>query len=614
VRGFEGQAHSLQNPDPKGIQMSTPNKRHLSTGLSILLLAGALVAGCGKNNAILKEEPEPLPPTVPHLLRETVEVKTLPAALRNQKELLRAWKEMGSFYEKRAYQPVWSSSRGTRPQAEELIQAIPALGADGLHVRRYRPERLAALLTQVKEAKSLDDPQAQRRLVDLDVELTYTYLSLAAHLANGRLQPEKLRVQWYTKPRNVELDARLGQALTAEDTGEIVKIFRSLNPPYPDYERLRRALAGHRTILARGGWGTVPPGPPLEAGDRGPRVAALKARLAASGDLAGASASTQAGEGLAPTREGTSPSPTSKSASGSQHPALYDGALAAAVSRFQRRHGLEASGKLDADTLAELNVPVQDRIRQLQVNMERWRWLPATLGDRYIVVNVPEFRLDVVEGSKTALTMRVIVGKEQSRTPAFSDKMSYIELNPAWNIPESIATGEILPKLASDPGYLARNNMEWVTDPGAGYRLRQLPGGSNPLGQIKFMFPNDFDIYLHDTPADHLFNQAERGFSHGCIRLEKPFELAAYLLKGDPKWTPQTIQTAIDSGAQKSISLPRPLPVHILYWTAWVDPDGTVEFRKDFYGHDARLEQALAQEPPVWLDLNVVRGEVRAAR
>ncbi|HSN87061.1 MAG TPA: L,D-transpeptidase family protein, partial [Thermoanaerobaculia bacterium] len=312
--------------------------------------------------------------------------------------------------------------------------------------------------------------------------------------------------------------------------------------------------------------------------------------------------------------------------------AVFDEAVASAVSRFQRRHGLEATGKVDEGTLAELNVPVQDRIRQLQVNMERWRWMPASLGERYIFVNVPEFRLDVYEGDHSALAMRVVVGKDQSKTPAFSDKMTYLELNPAWNLPVSILSDEILPKLASNPGYLASHDMEvvkgWGDDeevvdasyaseagqPGSPYRVRQRAGAANPLGKVKFMFPNEFDIYLHDTPADHLFDRAERDFSHGCIRLEKPVELARYLLRGDPKWTPDAIQDALTSGEHAAVKLPKPLPVHILYWTAWVDQDGTVEFRKDVYGHDETLEKALAGEPPVWIDPAALRGEVRAAK
>ena len=563
------------------------------------IIAIVLASGCQRD--------KPLPLEVSQLLRNTVQNKALPVAFRDQKELQRAWTELQGFYGKHGYQPVWSNNRGPRQQAGELIQAIPPLAADGLDIRRYQPQRLAALLKEVKETKSFDDPQAQRRLVDLDVELTYTYLSLASHLATGRLQPEKLRVEWYTKPRNLDLDARLDQALTADNPGEIVKILRSLNPSYPDYQRLVKALAGYKAIAAKGGWNPVPPGPPLKTGDHGPRVAALSARLAASGDLA------------VPANTG-------------QPSDSYDGTLAAAVSHFQRRHGLEVTGKVDADTLTELNVPIADRIRQLQVNLERWRWLPASFGERYILVNVPEFRLDVVDGGKTPLSMRVIVGKSQSRTPAFSDRMTYVELNPDWNLPPEIVTAEVAPKVAANPGYLSSHDMEivkgWgdkeeVVDPSSvdlsqlaanGYRLRQRAGADNPLGKIKFMFPNEFDVYLHDTPADHLFDRAERDFSHGCVRLEKPVELADYLLEDDPKWTPESIQAAIDSGEHKTISLPRPLPVHILYWTAWAEADGTVQFRKDIYGHDDELEKALAKEPPVWVEPGTLRGDVRAAK
>jgi L,D-transpeptidase YcbB len=566
--------------------------------LSVFFLS-FLAAGCGKDHAFSRfGSPKSLPPEVAQLLRETVEVKTLPASLKDQKELLKAWNEMRDFYEKRSFQPVWFTPRGIRPQAVELVQAIPALGQDGLDVRRYQPQRLEALIAEAKKLKAFDDPESQRRLVDTDAELTYTYLSLAAQLATGRLQPEKIRIEWYTKPRNVDLDARLGQALSADDAGEIVKILRSLTPPYPDYDRLRKALVAYRAIAAKGGWPQVPPGPALKLGAQGPRVAALKARLAVTGDMPAAAPPP-----------GTTPAANAPGPSSD----LFDASVATGVAHFQRRHGLGANGKVDADTLAELNAPVEDRIRQLQGNMERWRWLPATLGDRYILVNVPEFRLDLIEAGRTALTMKVIVGKDQSRTPAFSDKMTFIELNPSWNIPKSIAEKEILPKLASDPGYLSRHNMEWV-DEGGQSRLRQLPGEDNPLGKLKFMFPNDFDIYLHDTPAHHLFAETERDFSHGCIRLERPFDLATYLLKDDPKWTPEALQAAIDSGENQRIDLSHPIAVHILYWTAWVEPDGTVEFRKDVYGHDAELEQALAQEPPVWLDLDRMRGDQRAAK
>ncbi|HSK76445.1 MAG TPA: L,D-transpeptidase family protein [Thermoanaerobaculia bacterium] len=572
---------------------------------SLLLSLCALVplAGCHR-------EPEPLSPAVSELIRETVTAQTLPASLKGQKERVRAWEEMRRFYEKRGFAPAWSDASGPLPRAGELIQTLGPLGAEGIAPGRYQPEKLEALRKEVDAFESFEDPHAQRRLADLDVELTNTFLTVAAHLAAGRLQPEKLRVDWYTKPRNVDLDARLEQALAQE--GEIVKTLRGLTPPHGDYARLRQALGRYREIERTGGWPAVPAGDELKKGATGERVRALRLRLAASGDLAVQASTEPKGQ----------PAP----------PAVYDDAVASAVSHFQKRHGLEVTGGVDEETLAELNVPVADRIRQIQVNMERWRWMPATLGDRYIYVNVPEFYMRLFEGERVAMEMRVVVGKDQSKTPAFSDKMTYLELNPAWNLPKTILSEEILPKLASNPGYLASHDMEVVKgwgdgeevvdasyaaeagQPGSPYRVRQRAGAANPLGKVKFMFPNEFDIYLHDTPADHLFDRAERDFSHGCIRLEKPVELARYLLRGDPKWTPDAIQDALTSGEHAAIKLPRPLPVHILYWTAWVDQDGTVEFRKDVYGHDETLEKALAGEPPVWIDPAALRGEVRAAK
>lgn len=569
--------------------------------LSSLCILAAL-AGCKKD--------EPLPPAVAQIIRETVTVQTLPASLKDQKERVRAWEEMRRFYEKRGFTPAWSDSSGPLPVAQELIQAIAPLGVEGIAPGRYQPEKLEALRREVEEIESFEDPHAQRRLADLDVELTNTYLTLAAHLAVGRLQPEKLRIDWYTKPRNVDLDARLEQALAQE--GGLTNALRSFTPPHEEYARLRQALGRYREIAAKGGWPTVPADEDLKKGATGDRVQALRLRLAATGDLAVQAPAGAKGQ----------PAP----------PPVYDDAVAAAVSRFQKRHGLEVTGVVDEETLAELNVPAADRVRQIQVNMERWRWMPATLGERYIYVNVPEFYMRLFEGDRVGMEMRVVVGKDQSKTPAFSDQMTYLELNPAWNLPNTILSEEILPKLASDPGYLARNEMEVVKGwgeneevvsfadlselgkPGSPYRVRQRAGRANPLGQVKFMFPNEFDIYLHDTPADHLFDRAERDFSHGCIRLEKPLELAYYLLKDDPKWTPEAIQATVSSGEHASIKLPRPLPVHILYWTAWADADGTVQFRKDVYGHDAALEEALADEPPVWIEPASLRGEVRAAK
>jgi murein L,D-transpeptidase YcbB/YkuD len=556
----------------------------------LLLAAGAalLAAGCGGGRA-----KTPLPATVGQLLRTTLESTTLPAELRDQPERKRAWDDMHHFYERRLWQPTWANAGGPLPLAKEFLETIPAVAPEGIDPRRYRQEDLARRVEALRRVESFDDPQAQRQLVDTDIHLTYALMTLAEHLAAGRLQPKSLNIGWYTKPRNVDLPDLL--AAVADHPEKLRPTLLGLAPPHPEYARLRAAVAAYREQAAKGEWPQVPPGPPLQRGAADARVGLLRARLAATGDLP---AEAAGGRG----------------ADDAQQPPLFDQATAQAVQRFQARHGLPPTGVVDEATLAALDVTIGVRIRQMELNMERWRWMPADLGERHIEVNVPEFVLRVMEGDRAVLAMRVVVGKEQSRTPVFSDKMTYVELNPYWNIPPSILHDEILPALARDPGYLASHDMEVVSGEGEEMRVRQRPGPQNPLGRIKFMFPNDFDVYLHDTPAGHLFNQSERTFSHGCIRIERPMDLADYLLRGDPKWDRAAVEAAIAAGEQRQITLRRPIPVHILYWTAWVEKDGRVQFREDVYGHDAILDAALRAEPPLDLELPALAVEQRAAR
>jgi murein L,D-transpeptidase YcbB/YkuD len=578
-----------------------------TTALLLLLL----LAGCsrGRQGAQLQggqpDQPE-MPPAVSTLLRTAVESGTLPADAHRQKERVQAFEETRQFYRKRNFQPAWSDLRGPLPRAQELVAAIDRLAADALDPAQYDREGLARLLAEAKWEGRLDDPAVQRRLADLDLTLTYNFLVLAAHTATGRLQPDTLQTDWYTKPRNVDLDVLLTRALGPDG---LQKALASVAPPSPGYTRLREAFACYGEIVKRGGWAPIPAGPRLALGMKDERVRLLRARLAAEGDLRAL-----------------------PSAAGAPEESTYDEALASVVARFQGHHGLKVTGAVDADTLEALNVPAQTRLRQIAVNMERWRWLPSDYGHRYILVNVPEFELTMVENGQKAMRMRVIVGKTQSKTPAFSNRITRIDLNPIWHLPTSIVQNEIAPAVARDPGYLARKKLEVVkgwgenaekVSPGAvdwsrmgkgdyPYRVRQPSGPDNALGRIKFVIPDQFDVYLHDTPTAHLFNSTERDLSHGCVRLEHPVELAAYLLKDDPKWSPEAIQEVIDSGETKSVPLPAPLPVHILYWTAWVDEDGTVQFRKDIYGHDGELDQALKAEPKVTLDPAALRGERRA--
>jgi murein L,D-transpeptidase YcbB/YkuD len=264
-------------------------------------------------------------------------------------------------------------------------------------------------------------------------------------------------------------------------------------------------------------------------------------------------------------------------------------------------------------------VPVEERVRQIEVNLERWRWLPEDLGQRYILVNIANFELEVVEKSKPVMIMQVVVGKPYWRTPVFSDRMTYLVLSPYWHIPPSIAVKDKLPLIRKDHTYLATydikvfqgwgaetreidpQTIDWskVTAKDFNYRLRQEPGPLNALGRVKFMFPNKFNVYLHDTPSRELFGKTVRTFSSGCIRIEKPIELAEYLLGGDAKWTRENILAAIDRRVEQTVRLPEPMPVHLLYWTAWSDEEGSIQFRGDIYGRDQLLDKALREKPPL---------------
>jgi murein L,D-transpeptidase YcbB/YkuD len=336
-------------------------------------------------------------------------------------------------------------------------------------------------------------------------------------------------------------------------------------------------------MAARGGWPAIASGTKLTPGQRSPAVRALALRLAASGDFKGEVAAED-------------------------KRAVYDAALQEAVKRFQRRHGLRDDGVVGASVIAALNVPIDARIRQIELNMERWRWLPRDLGDPHVLVNIPQMRLDVREHGNTRLSMRVVVGKEDTPTPIFNHRMTYLVFAPYWNVPDEIAQKETLPAILKDPGFLDRSNMEVVDaggrivdpasidleEPGK-YRFRQRPGTSNSLGLVKFMFPNQFNVYLHDTPADSLFARASRSLSHGCVRLEEPGKLAQYVLRDQPEWTIDRITEAMHGADEQTVKLTVPVPVYLGYWTARVADDGAVEFWNDVYGIDGRQTTKLAE-------------------
>ena len=505
-------------------------------------------------------QPSALRQRLQPILRARFPVSGEPPALPTAGGSFRAAPDLSCFYERRSYAPAWIGERGVRPEADDLIAALADAPADGLDPERYRLADLRQRLAQVKGAPTPGD------LAEIDLRLTDAFLRLAADLRNGAVNPQLIYPDCELDIPEVDLSAVLEDAIAA---GRLRAAIAELAPPHDGYRALKAALAQARSLAARGGWPAVPDGPPLRPGDRNDRVAALRARLEASGDLAADASPAEARD-------------------------LLDAPLQAALRGFQERHGLDpgAAGKL---TLAALNAPAEQRVRQIEINLDRWRWLPHDLGERYIMVNIAGFTFDLIEEGRPALSMRVVAGKPTHRTPMFTGRMTNIVLNPSWNVPASIAKKEVIPHMKRDPSYLAREGFE-ITGSGSQMEIRQKPGARNALGKVKFLFPNRFDVYLHDTPSRSLFSRTVRSFSHGCIRVEKPVELAEYLLKDNPAWTPQKIAAALAKGREQWVSIPRPLPVHLVYWTAWADAAGTLQLRDDIYGRDKPLLEILGTE------------------
>ena len=509
----------------------------------------------------------------------TVVTGKQPAYASHDPEGARLWKQVRAFYEKREFDAAWTENARARPQMDALIQALREAEREGLDPALYAVDMLDERRKEASKGFLTEKGFDPREAGALDVWLTYLYMKYASDLADGLSDLARLDKAWQIRPEKFDPLQHLEKALADND---IKRSLLGLTPRVPEYQRLRDTLADYRALQAKGGWPGLP-SMKLKPGQRSAHVNALARRLATSGDYTG-------------------------SAPAGDEAAVYGPELQEAVKRFQRRHGLTDDGAVGPEVIAAMNVPVEKRISQIALNLERWRWLPRDLGSKYVLVNIPEMRLDVYEGTEIPLTMRVVVGKQDTQTPIFSDQMSHIVFSPYWNVPDSIAQGETLPALMSDPEFLTRNNMEVldksgnVMDPASidladptSFRFRQRPGTENSLGLVKFMFPNQHNVYLHDTPADSLFERATRSFSHGCVRVEDPVALAQYLLRDKPEWTRESIDEAMHAGTEKHVKLTDTVPVYLGYWTARVRPDKTVQFRKDVYEVDGRQMAMLSE-------------------
>ena len=503
-------------------------------------------------------------------------------------ELICGIAELPLFYQRRDYRPAWIANQRFTSMATSLIETIAHIDQEGLRPTDYHLTNLQELLAKIWQDQVLNQPTDPAILVDLDLLLTDAYLLLSSHLLAGRVNPETIHTDWMVANPAVDLAQQLQVAL---DAGQIQTALERLKPSHRGYRHLKRKLELYRKMARNGGWPFISEEQKLRYGEHGSQILMLRKRLILSGDL----------------------EPEDR-----QYPFLFDDTLAAALRSFQRRHGLTPTGTVDAATLSAMNEPIEKRIQQMVLNLERWRWIPRDLGRKHILVNIADFHLTVAEDDQAVHRMRVVVGRDYRKTPVFSDQLTYLELHPYWNIPSKIAVLDILPKIKQDPLYLNRQkikvfrnwqedarpidplSVDWsqLTPHNFSYRLRQDPGPQNALGKIKFMLPNKFAVYLHDTPSPSLFEKNQRGLSSGCIRVERPLDLAEYLLKNQDGWSRKAIEAALASGQQQVIHLSEPIPVHLLYWTAWVDRWDRVHFRDDIYDRDKPLSVALAEKPP----------------
>ncbi|HJQ11065.1 MAG TPA: L,D-transpeptidase family protein [Gemmatimonadaceae bacterium] len=475
------------------------------------------------------------------------------------------WGHTKRLYQLYGDNPLWLSPDGLhKTRTKAITTAILAANADGMRMEDYPIGELAQAIATLKQTKN---PTADQ-LATADVLLTASYVALGEDLMTGQIDPRTVQQAWHVNPEEENIDSALVRNLRYE---QLDRALATMRPTDDDYAGLSKELQRWREIAVKGGWSAVP-----NAGDN------LKPGAKASPALLSAVRARLAAEGIAPAGDTARPANSATSTS-STTSATYDAALAGAVATFQARHGINVDSALGKETIDAMNVPARYRLAQIAANMERYRWLPRSFGRRYIFVNVPAFRLEAYDSTGKALEMKVIVGQEyeDKATPVFADSMETVVFRPYWNVPPNIAEKEIFPK---GPGYMASQNMETFND-GGRRGVRQRPGPKNALGFVKFLFPNDFNIYLHDTPNHELFNKDVRAFSHGCIRLEKPTELAQWVLG----WPADKVEQSMRDGPDnRGVKIPQKIPVFITYFTTYIN-NGQLYFGNDLYNRDDKL-------------------------
>ncbi len=459
-----------------------------------------------------------------------------------------------SFYNSRNFQFAWFSGDGLTEQARgfwNLHNHHTASSDDTTLDNKELQKRMDYLITD----DSISPSATNKSFIKTELQLTTQFIrhTLLAYESEYVKRKEMERFIPAIKQDALYLADSLLKKKHKDD-----KYYEDVNP---SYGKLKDNLALYYGIHSKGGWPQISGDKKvLKKGMSSPEIVLIKKRLQITTDLSVTDTSM-----------------------------LFTDTLETGVKKFQRRHGLKQDGIVNKTTLAEMNIPVARRIQQLLINMDRMRWLPVQPQGDLLLVNIPAFVLHAIENNKKVFDMEVVVGKEGHDTRVFTGKLNQVVFSPHWNVPSSIVKNEILPAIAKDPGYLESHNMEKTGENNGVPEIRQLPGGDNALGKVKFLFPNSFNIYFHDTPSKSLFSRNKRAFSHGCIRLSDPERMANYLLRNNDSWNASKVNTAMNSGEEKFVPLKKAVPVLITYYTAWVDEEGELNFREDIYGHDQQL-------------------------
>lgn len=496
---------------------------------------------------------------------------------------------MTEFYQSYEYSLPWVRGMEPSAQAQQVIAILKNADQEGLFAEDYDGSRWG---DRVGKLKPTAPQPSETEAVRFDAALTVCVMRYVSDLHIGKVNPKHFGFGFDIQAKKYDLPGFLKKDVV--DASDVAGVLAQVEPPYPGYRRTIKALQTYLELAKEYD------GEPLPAvkgtiapGDSYPGVPRLIRFLRLVGDLP-ADANVPEDE------------------------TIYQGPLVDAVKSFQRRHGRDSDGRIGAQTLADLNVPLRQRVRQMQLTLERWRWMPDAYQKAPIVVNIPEFRLRAYdEKFKIALTMNVVVGKAYDHsTPVFEEKMAYVVFRPYWNVPYSIAKAEYLSRIARDPDYLSKKGFEVVNSRqevvtsgtvtsdvleqlrAGKLFIRQAPGPKNSLGLVKFIFPNDYSVYMHDTPAQEFFSKSRRDFSHGCIRLGKPADLAVWVLRDNPGWNMDRVRAAMNGSATQQVNLAHRIPVLIVYGTVIVTEDGTVHFYDDIYGHDASLEEVLDKGYP----------------